>query len=179
MTQDDTVSPPVGPLSEGFPGERMLVLPRPQVRAALAHQPLQQLLVTDCGYFPHASGHGRARRTPIDQAVILICVRGAGWVRTADGHFGVGPGQVAVIPPRTPHAYGADPDAPWTLWWVHIAGQSVPALCAATKSSTKAPIRVPGDPSGTALRAAEIVSTMVCLFPPVRGRESGSSRLGV
>lgn len=150
----------IGALGEGFPGERMLVVPRPQVRTTLLREPLRQLLVTDCGYFPHALGHGRSRPAPIGQAIILICARGRGWVSTNAGRFEVDTGQIAVIPPRTPHAYSADSKDPWTLWWVHVAGDAVPSLCDAVNASARAPVRVPRDPSGAALRAAEIISIM-------------------
>ncbi|GAA1491224.1 AraC family transcriptional regulator [Brachybacterium sacelli] len=155
-----TIPDEAGTLREGFPGERKLVLPRPYVRAALTRPPVRQLLVTDCGYFPRALGHARSRPEPIDQAIVLICVRGTGWIRTDAGGFDVRSGQIAVIPPHTPHAYGGDREDPWTIWWLHIAGSSVPDLIAAVGATGRAPVRVPGDPSSAALLASEIVSTM-------------------
>lgn len=40
-------------------------------------------------------------------------------------------GQALVIPPRTPHAYRADAGDPWTIWWVHVAGERISAPVAA------------------------------------------------
>lgn len=138
----------------------MLVLPRPVVTQALQQPVTRELLVTDCGYFPKARLHDRTRERPIDQAVVLICVRGRGWCRTSSGHFGIGPGEVAVLPPGSPHAYGSDRAEPWTLWWLHIAGRSMPALLDAVGSSAAAPVRVPSDAQGIALLAAEAVAWM-------------------
>ncbi len=149
-----------GVLREGFPGQRMLVLPRPLVRAALELPGTSELLVTDCGYFPHAGHHGRARSHPIDEAVLLICVRGRGWCETEQGRHEVRAGEIVLLPPRTPHAYFADNDDPWTLWWLHLAGRSVSAMVNLIGASVATPVRVPADSYGAALLAAEIVGWM-------------------
>ncbi len=51
-TQPEPPAPPRRP--EGFPGQRMRVLPRPLVAQALAAPATAQLLVTDVGFFPRA-----------------------------------------------------------------------------------------------------------------------------
>lgn len=100
------------------------------------------------------------REHPIDQAVLLICVKGAGWCDTYEGHFTVRAGEVVVLPPRTPHAYGADRDDPWTLWWLHLAGRSVTAMVDLVRTSAASPVRVPSDAYGAALLATEVVTWM-------------------
>ncbi|GAB3274238.1 helix-turn-helix domain-containing protein [Kineosporia babensis] len=147
-------------LGAGFAGQRMLVLPRPVLNEALSRPVTSELLVTDCGYFPHAERHGRERHDPIEQAVVLICVRGRGWCRTDGSDFDIRAGEVAVLPAGHPHAYGADPDDPWTLWWLHTAGRAVPSLVEVIGASAKAPVRVPADAHGIALLAAEVVAWM-------------------
>ncbi|WP_269937815.1 AraC family transcriptional regulator [Arthrobacter sp. HY1533] len=115
-------------IAEGFPGQRLRVLPRPMAQQALQRPGTRALLVTDCGYFPQARAHGRVRTEPIAQAVVLLCTEGRGWC-TVDGvDQAVRAGQAVVIPPGVPHAYGSDPDDPWTLWWMHLDGQELPAL---------------------------------------------------
>ncbi|AXE40079.1 AraC family transcriptional regulator [Acidipropionibacterium virtanenii] len=147
-------------IRDGFPGQRMLVLPRPLVRAALATPVTRELLVTDAGYFPRAGGHGRIRHRPISQAVVMICVRGRGWCATPAGRFDVRQGEVAILPPHLPHSYGADPEDPWTLWWIHISGESVPILVEATGATTQSPVQVPGDLHHLAALATELISVM-------------------
>lgn len=131
---------------DGFPGQRMHVLPRPRVREALTQPATSSLLVTDSGYFPQAHHHGRERSSPSPQAIVIICAKGRGVVRTDRGEFGVGPGQLVVLPPHTPHAYWADDEEPWTLWWMHVDGTLVREWIAIAGASADAPVRTMADP---------------------------------
>ena len=118
-------------IEQGFPGQRLHVLPRPLVQAALGRPGTRALVVTDSGYFPQAKAHGMERSHPIHEAVILVCTDGSGWC-TLDGvDHPVRAGQVVVIPPGVPHAYGSKQDDPWTLWWMHLDGREVPELLGA------------------------------------------------
>ena len=128
-------------IAEGFPGQRMLVLPRPRVREALQQPGTSHLVVTDCGYFPEAQSHGRARNAGIPQAVIIVCAKGRGWCETDAGRFEITAGQVVILPPGERHAYGADVDEPWTLWWLHVAGRDLPEFLTAAGMTSEAPVR--------------------------------------
>lgn len=130
-------------VAEGFPGQRLRVLPRPMVQQALRRPGTSSLLVTDGGYFPQAHAHGLERREPIAQAVVLLCTDGRGWC-TVDGvNHPVRAGQAVVIPPGVPHAYGSDRDHPWTLWWMHLDGHDLPGLLAAGGPVGPATVRTP------------------------------------
>jgi AraC family transcriptional regulator, arabinose operon regulatory protein len=37
-------------------------------------------------------------------------------------------GDLLVVPPEVPHAYGADERRPWTIPWFHVTGDHVRAL---------------------------------------------------
>ncbi|WP_448006829.1 AraC family transcriptional regulator [Agromyces bauzanensis] len=128
-------------IPDGFPGQRMLVLPRPRVREFLLQPGTAHLVVTDCGYFPRAHSHGRVRPTPIGQLVVLVCVEGAGWCETPAGRFDVGAAQVVILPPGQPHAYGADDDDPWTLWWFHVAGSDIESFLRTANMTVENPVR--------------------------------------
>src|SRR5699024_12451672 len=84
-------------LRDGFPGERMRVLPRPLVARALAGGATGRLLVTDAGYFPHAANHGRSRRQGAGESVVLVCVAGRGWCELGARVVGVRPGRAVVL----------------------------------------------------------------------------------
>lgn len=112
-------------IKDGFPGQRLRVLPRPLAAQALARKPTSGLLVTDSGYFPHAANHGRRRPGGAPEAVVIVCVEGRGCCRVRDRVSEVGPGHALVIPPGVPHVYWAEPREPWTIWWMHLAGRHV------------------------------------------------------
>jgi AraC-like DNA-binding protein len=101
-------------LPHGFPGQRLRVLPRP--------------LVTDAGYFPRAANHGRRRPEGAPEAIVIVCVDGYGRCESLGRTTVVGPGHALVLPQGRPHVYLADPERPWTIWWLHAAGTQVPEL---------------------------------------------------
>ncbi|MEJ3653648.1 AraC family transcriptional regulator [Actinomycetes bacterium KLBMP 9759] len=115
-------------LPDGFPGQRLRVLPRPLVAAALRRPPTAALLVTDAGYFPHAANHGRRRPQGTPEVVVIVCVDGVGHCDADGRHSVVHPHDALVLPPDQPHVYWADPERPWTIWWLHAAGAQVVEL---------------------------------------------------
>lgn len=115
-------------LPDGFPGQRLRVLPRPLVASALRRAPTESLLVTDAGYFPRAANHGRRRPQGADEAVVIVCTEGAGRCHVEGRTTVVAPGHALVLPAGVPHVYWADPEDPWTIWWLHAAGSQVPEL---------------------------------------------------
>ena len=92
---------------------------------ALQHAQLRDLLPTDIGFFPTAAGHLRERIIGVDQAIFIYCTHGAGWCELSGQRHAVKPGDLVVIPPNVPHAYGADESRPWSIFWVHATGASI------------------------------------------------------
>ncbi|MDR3458288.1 MAG: AraC family transcriptional regulator [Verrucomicrobiae bacterium] len=130
---------------EGFPGQRIVVLPR-LVVAHAQKQPLASgLMPTDAGYFPRAAGHLRERNEGINQAIFIYCVRGSGWCELAGERHSVHAGKVLVIPPGAPHAYGADDKKPWTIHWFHAQGSSLGDFLAELDVSAARPVVFLGD----------------------------------
>jgi AraC family transcriptional regulator of arabinose operon len=118
-------------IPDGFPGQRLRVLPRPLVRTALSSAVTARLLVTDAGHFPHAAAHGRWRPTGAEEAIVILCVEGAGRLQLADRMLSVAAGQAVVIPSGVGHRYWADEHNPWSIWWLHATGSDVPDLVSA------------------------------------------------
>lgn len=116
------------PIEEGFQGQRLLVVPRPVVATALTRPVTQRLVVTDAGYYPHATDHRMRRDRGTAEYVLIVCASGAGWLRLGEEVHRVETGQALIVPARTPHEYGADDDDPWTIWWAHLGGTDVPEL---------------------------------------------------
>lgn len=116
-------------LHDGFLGQRLRVIPRPLVLEAQRHPVLGRLLVTDAGCFPHAAAHGRSRPQGAAETIVMLCADGAGWVSLDEARpVRVRPGEAVVIPAGTGHRYWADAEAPWTIWWMHVTGEDVPAF---------------------------------------------------
>lgn len=125
---------------EGFPGQRMRVLPRPLVEAALAAPVTGQLVVTDVGCFPRAASHGRGRPRGAAQHVVIVCTAGKGVCHLPGGAHTVRAGQALVIPAGTPHRYEADERDPWTIWWMHVVGRSMRDHLAAIGTDVARPV---------------------------------------
>src|ERR1017187_7284290 len=107
---------------EGVPGQRIVVLPRVGVAKAMEDALLRGLLPTDAGYFPKAAGHCMERRTGVNQAIFIYCTNGRGWCELGGQRHELEAGDLLVVPPETPHMYGADEEHPWTIPWIHAAG---------------------------------------------------------
>ena len=109
-------------LREGFPGQRLVVVPARIVRRSLRQPVTRDLCVTHIGRFAAARGHyvRRSRGTP--QFVLFFCLSGAGSCTLGRRTFPMGAGDLVVLPPRQAHLYSADDRTPWTIFWVHFEG---------------------------------------------------------
>lgn len=108
---------------DGFSGERALVLPQSIIQE-MEKDPLSAILhITDIGYYPKAWHHFRERTEPITQYVFIYCMEGSGWYKLNDEVYTVSANQYFILPAGSPHAYGADDENPWTIYWIHFKGR--------------------------------------------------------
>jgi AraC family transcriptional regulator, arabinose operon regulatory protein len=105
----------------------MVVLPEPVRVAARRHPLLRGLLPTDAGYFPTARGHLVERPAGAPTDLVIVCLRGAGWVRVGGETMAVEAGGHVWLKAQNGHAYGADERVPWTIVWAHFTGDEVDA----------------------------------------------------
>ncbi|MDR1948118.1 MAG: AraC family transcriptional regulator [Spirochaetaceae bacterium] len=92
--------------------------------AKFSEDPLAQLLiVTDIGYYPRAVFHYCVRPQGSPSGILLYCTEGSGSY-SIDGKDSriLNAGQLLIIPPDTPHEYGAIRENPWTIFWIHLKG---------------------------------------------------------
>lgn len=143
-------------LRDGFPGQRLHVLPRLLASQALQRKPTSRMLVTDAGYFPHAAMHGRSRPAGADETIVIMCADGSGCCELAGVEHDVGPNEVLIIPAGEPHSYHAAAAEPWSIWWLHITGDDVGDLLAAVGLTVAAPTAPIADP----LRAFAFVASI-------------------
>lgn len=147
-------------VAEGFPGQEMIVVPRPIVRDALSRIGTRHVMVTDCGYFPDALAHGITRNAGTRQTIIILCVKGYGWCEVGGVRYRVRAGQAVVIPAGEPHAYAAQSDAPWTIWWLHVTGPEVDELLQSGASGSRGIVRELNDPYRVVGLVQEIVGLL-------------------
>ena len=108
-----------------LPANGLRFITPPRLRRTLARHPLTAgCYPLALGFYPDALGHRMSRPAP-DDHLLIYCRAGQGWLQTEDGRLAIGGGDLLLLPKGQAHAYGADPDKPWTLYWVHFDGELV------------------------------------------------------
>ncbi|WP_421733162.1 AraC family transcriptional regulator [Cellulomonas sp.] len=138
----------------------MLVVPRPAVERALGHPVTGKLFVTDAGFFPHASRHGRERPVGAAEHVLLVCTDGSGWCTTGGATAQVERGDAVLLRAGQPHAYGACEADPWTLWWLHVVGTDSGDLVDAAREAAGGPVTHLRDAAPVASLVAQVIDAL-------------------
>lgn len=108
-----------------LPANGVRFITPPRLRRLLARSPLAQgCYPLALGFYPQALEHRMHRPQPEDH-LLIYCRAGQGWLETSDGRLAVSGGDLLLLPKEQAHAYGADPQRPWTLYWVHFDGELV------------------------------------------------------
>ena len=147
-------------IRHGFPGERLVVVPRAVVRDALDRPVTRRLTVTDAGWFPHAAGHERIRPQGTAASIVIVCVAGSGWAEVAGAPHRIGAGTALVIPGGVAHTYGASEGSPWTIWWCHVVGSDTGDLVGASGATPAKPTVSLRHPERAVALLDEIVTTL-------------------
>lgn len=105
-------------------GERAIILPATVVDE-LRNDALGSLLhITDMGLYPKAEFHYRSRTTSESmQYVLIYCIEGNGWFEMDGVHHKVPQNHFFILPKGKAHAYGSNPNNPWTICWIHFDGE--------------------------------------------------------
>ena len=107
---------------DDFAGQILHVVPRPLLDDLSQHFLLQQLIVTDIGWYPQAGYHYRERLTGAPEHILILCVAGSGWLEIGSVHHPIQSQEAVFIPRNLPHSYGASEESPWSIHWVHLQG---------------------------------------------------------
>ncbi|CAL1519304.1 AraC family transcriptional regulator [Chitinophaga sp. MM2321] len=114
---------------EGFHGQQAIVIPRNILQNKCAGEPVSApLYITDIGYYPKAKFHYRKRVRGVDQHILIYCVEGSGNIMLKKETYPIGAGDCFIIPRRWAHAYSADEQDPWTIYWIHFTGHTADAI---------------------------------------------------
>jgi len=107
---------------EGFPGQLSYIIPQGTLEKLKQNPLLEDLYITDIGYYPHALYHFRERPEGSSQAILIYNVEGCGYLKIAGITHKLPPDHFFIIPQNTPHSYYADKEDPWSIYWIHIGG---------------------------------------------------------
>lgn len=108
---------------EGFTGQNAVNLPGSLIQEIVKDEALNQLYLSDIGFYPKAASHFRERLEGAPEYVLIFCVAGKGWFTINQEKKQVSVGQFFILPPGRMHTYGADKDDPWSIYWVHFSGK--------------------------------------------------------
>ncbi len=115
-------------MREGFMGQKMVVLPR-DTRESIKKNPLiNELYLTDIGYYPRAGNHFLRRNQGADEYILIYCLEGDGWIKLNRKKHLISPNSYFIIPARTPHEYGSEEQDHWSIYWVHFSGPRAETL---------------------------------------------------
>jgi AraC-like DNA-binding protein len=89
---------------------------------ALAHNPLSANLYPEAmGYYPQAASHQMQRDTHTGH-LLIYCTAGRGTLTLEGAHHRIRSGDLILLPPGIAHRYSAHPKYPWSIYWLHFAG---------------------------------------------------------
>jgi len=108
---------------EGFPGQRLVVLPADIVKRGSTMPVVRDLQVTHLGHFNPAPGHFVRRPQGAPQWILIFCLAGLGAAEWNGRRWRIDPGDLLVLPPDEAHLYESDLIAPWNILWVHFTGR--------------------------------------------------------
>lgn len=110
--------------SRGFEGELIIEIPKVAVVNCEALPLIKSLFIFRMGFYPKALHHYYQRPTGISQVILIYCSAGKGWLEYQKERIDIQAGELFIIPMNRPHAYGADKENPWTIYWFHLIGSS-------------------------------------------------------
>jgi AraC-like DNA-binding protein len=110
-------------------GRQRIEIPRTILKSRVqGNLLLRHLHICSIGYYPKAKDHYTYRKKGLPENFLFYCVDGHGWYEIGGQHFDVGPNEFFILPQNAEHAYGSSADHPWTIYWIHFGGDSLPEL---------------------------------------------------
>jgi AraC-like DNA-binding protein len=132
-------------IKEGFPNQRLVVVPRNALERCRSLSVIRNLYVTDIGEYPSAPNHYVSRESGVEEAIMICCLSGAGRLRLGDVKHTITRGTILFISPGVPHAYWADEHDPWSIFWIHFGGSLVDEILESYSITPSSPLLYVGD----------------------------------
>ncbi|TWI85178.1 AraC-like protein [Lacibacter cauensis] len=108
-------------------GRQRIEIPKTILKSRVNSNPmLQHLHIHSIGYYPKAKDHFTYRKKGLPENFLFYCVDGHGFFQVGKQRYEVGPNEFFILPQNVEHTYGSSPDHPWTIYWIHFGGDSLP-----------------------------------------------------
>ncbi|HTL08978.1 MAG TPA: AraC family transcriptional regulator [Chitinophagaceae bacterium] len=112
----------------GFEGELIIEIPRLVIAQCRQLSLVNALYIARMGFYPKALHHYFQRPAGISDLILIYCTAGRGWIQSRKKKMVLESGHLCLLPPGIPHAYWADEEAPWTIYWFHLQGKNCLSL---------------------------------------------------
>jgi len=110
-------------------GRQRIEIPRPILKSNVINNPLLNgLYVASIGSYPKAKQHFTKRRHGLNENFLFYCVDGYGFFELNGEKYQVGPNEFFILPQNVEHAYGSSANDPWSIYWIHFGGNSLPTF---------------------------------------------------
>lgn len=108
-------------------GRQRIEIPKTILKSKVHINPmLRHLHICSIGYYPKAKDHYTYRKKGLSENFLFYCVDGSGWFQIGKQRYEVGPNEFFILPQHEEHSYGSSSENPWTIYWVHFGGDSLP-----------------------------------------------------
>ena len=110
-------------------GRQRIEIPRTILKSRVLGNPLlKHLHICSIGYYPKARDHYTYRKKGLPENFLFYCVDGEGWYQIGKQRYKVATNEFFILPQNTEHSYGSSQEQPWSIYWIHFGGDSLPEL---------------------------------------------------
>jgi AraC-like DNA-binding protein len=102
-------------------GSYRLVVPRTVTKKLGKHPLCSDLYPKASGFYKQAKKHTMLRRIH-DDNLMIYCTEGAGQFTVGSTTHQINSGDLLLLPSGVAHAYQADANNPWSIYWTHFSG---------------------------------------------------------
>jgi AraC-like DNA-binding protein len=127
-------------IAEGFPGQRLIVVPSSIVDYAGRLPISRDLFPTHIGMFQSAKGHYINRKHGAPEHILIGCLAGSGKCKIRSHQWNLKSGNLIFLPANVRHEYSADEKTPWTIFWIHFNGKHAQEYLNALEISEEEPL---------------------------------------
>ncbi len=127
-------------IREGFPHQRLVVVPANVLQRCRTLPLVSQIHVTNIGLYPSAPHHYVEREQGLPEAILIYCLAGRGSLQLGSTLHPIRQGHVLIIPPGAPHIYRADEKEPWSLFWIVFDGHQTQAVLQSLGTNIENPL---------------------------------------